>query len=176
MIVPLENVVPLEEGRLIKELGYTVPELCWINELLIPFGGWLAAGLSAGATAIVAPATGHFGACAVRVALAMGAGSVVALGRNENILTRVVEMNSSGVGVEPGRVKSVLLSGDIEADAQKIRAATPAGSGADVYLDFSPFQASGATYPQASVAALKNGGHAVLMGVSALTSRSTMHC
>lgn len=43
-----------------------------MNELSVPFGGWLAADLKPASVVIVAPATGHFGASAVQVALAMG--------------------------------------------------------------------------------------------------------
>jgi NADPH:quinone reductase-like Zn-dependent oxidoreductase len=76
MVVPMENVVPLSEERLVKDLGYEVPRLLRINELLVPFGGWLAADLKPGSTVIVAPATGHFGGAAVQVALGMGVSKV----------------------------------------------------------------------------------------------------
>lgn len=72
VIVPTENVVALPEERLRNELGYTLPQLVWINELLVPYGGLLAAWLRPGACVIVAPATGHFGAAAIQVALALG--------------------------------------------------------------------------------------------------------
>lgn len=160
MLVPTENAVPLDERRLLGELGYAIPQLCWINEFLVPFGGFSAAGFRAGSTVIVAPAFGHFGGCAVRmgVALAQGRSTVVAVARNEKSLSRVKEMDSKG------RVETVVLSGDVERDSTAIRAATPACKGADLYIDFSPPQAAKASHPQACVSALKHGGQAVLMG------------
>jgi len=158
MLVPTENLVPLDEGRLFGELGYSVPQLCWINEYLVPYGGWLAAGLMPGQTAIVAPATGHFGGCAVKVALAMGARRVVAAGRKAASLKTVEGLDRKG------RVKGVVRSGDADADAQAFRQASPAGKGGDIYVDFSPPQAENATHPQACIADLRHGGQAVLMG------------
>ena len=158
LIVPTENVLPLDEHRLTNELGYTAPQLCWINEFLVPFGGFLAADFRPGSTAIVAPATGHFGGCAVQVALAMGARKVIAAGRNAEALKKLEELDSNG------RVTSATLSGDVEKDAAIIRSATIGGRGADVYIDFSPPQAVNATHPQACISALKHGGQAVLNG------------
>lgn len=158
MMVPVENAVPLDENRLLTELGYSIPQLCWINEFMVPFGGWLAASISAGATVIVAPATGHFGGCAVQVALALGAQRVIAAGRNATSLKRVEELDPNG------RVKTVALSGDVEIDAKALRSASRAGTGADAYVDFSPPQAQKSTHPQACIAALRHGGRAVLMG------------
>lgn len=158
MLVPTENVVPLDEGRLLGELGYSVPQLCWINEYLVPYGGWLTSGLRPGQTAIVVPASGHFGGCAVQVALAMGAGRVVASGRNAASLKTIEGLDGTR------RVKAVVLSGDVETDAQALKQASPGGRGADIFLDFSPPQAEGATHPQACIAALRHGGTAVLMG------------
>ncbi|MER8162897.1 hypothetical protein ABTY51_49300, partial [Streptomyces sp. NPDC094472] len=48
-----------------------------------PYGGLLAGGLAAGETLLVSGATGNLGSSAVAVALAMGAGRVVAPGRNQ---------------------------------------------------------------------------------------------
>ena len=158
MIVPIENVVPLDEQRLFKELGYSIPQLCWMNEYLVPYGGFLAADFATGSTVIVAPATGHFGGCAVQIGLAMGARQVVAVGRNAGVLEEIESLDANG------RVKSVALSGDIEADGKAIRNVLPGGKGADAYIDFSPFQAGQATHPQACVSALKHGGKAILMG------------
>ena len=156
MMVPIENVIVLPEQTLTEKLGYSIPQLCWINEFLVPFGGWLAADLKPGACVIVAPATGHFGACAVQVALALGVGKVVAAGRNANALEKVEQLDKNG------RVKAVQLSGDVETDTATLR--KEVGVGADAYLDFSPPHAAGATHPNACIGALKAGGYAVLMG------------
>jgi len=31
MTVPTENIVPLDENRLLNELGHSIPELCWMD-------------------------------------------------------------------------------------------------------------------------------------------------
>ena len=158
LMVPTENTVVLDEHRLIQELGYTIPQLCWINEFLVPFGGLLAANFRPGLTIIVAPGTGHFGGCAVRVALAAGARKVIAAGRNTDVLHKLEQSDSNG------RVTGITLSGDVDKDAMALRSASPNGKGADVYLDFSPFNASNATHPQACISALKHGGQGILLG------------
>lgn len=158
LVVPTENVVPLDETRLVQELGYKIPQLCWINEFLVPFGGFLAADFRAGSTAIVAPATGHFGGCAVQVALAMGARKVIAVGRNAEALKKLEQLDTHG------RVTCASLSGDAEKDGATIRNFTPGGRGADLYIDFSPSEASNATHPQSCISALKHGGQTILMG------------
>lgn len=157
MLVPTENVVPLGERRLLGDLGYAIPQLCWINEFLVPFGGFSAAGFRP-----APPLSLHLpqATSALRSTrgLALGARTVIAVARNAKSLSRVGEMDSKG------RVKLVVLSGDVERDSTAIRAATPASNGADLYIDFSPPQAANATHPQACVAALRHGGQAVLMG------------
>ncbi len=159
MLVPTENAVPLDEDALLRRYGYSLPQLCWLNGLLVPYGGLKAAGLAPGGVVIVAPATGHFGSCAVRVALAMGARTVVAAGRNGVVLEQLVGMHPDG------RVVSLALSGVLETDVAGLKAAMPAGvAGADVYIDFSPPQLVDPTHPKACVAALRKGGQAVLMG------------
>ena len=78
MLVPTENAIALGPTEA-AEAG----RLCALTLLLVPYGGLLAADLQAGETLLVSGATGHFGSAAVMVALAMGAGCVVAPGRNE---------------------------------------------------------------------------------------------
>ena len=157
MLVPLENVTVLDEQVLVHKFGYHAPQLCWINTLLVPYGGWRAAGLGVGDVVIVAPATGHFGGAAVRVALALGARLVVVAGRNEKTLEALE------VGHTVGKVKKVVLTGDVDVDANALKMAS-GGKGADIYIDFSPAQAADATHPQACLSALKPGGQAILMG------------
>lgn len=38
MIVPTQNVFPLDEQKLVDGLGYSLPQLTWINELLVAYG------------------------------------------------------------------------------------------------------------------------------------------
>lgn len=80
MIVPVENATVIDELDVVQRLGYGVTQLCWIFNILIGHAGLEASALKAGETVIVAPATGHFGGCAVLATLAMGADRVIALG------------------------------------------------------------------------------------------------
>lgn len=80
-----------------------------MSQLLVPYGGLLAMNLQAGETVLVSGATGNFGSSGVAVALAMGAGCVIAPGRNENMLAELVRRLGS-------RVRSVNLTGDEAAD------------------------------------------------------------
>jgi threonine dehydrogenase-like Zn-dependent dehydrogenase len=149
-------VTVLDEQVLLHKLGYSVPQLCWIGALLVPYGGWRTGGLGVGDVAIVAPATGYFGGAAVHVAIALGAKLVVAAGRNEKELEALQSRYSR-------RVKTVVLTGDVSADTNALKAAS-GGKGADIYMDFLPPQAADATHPQACILALKAGGKAILMG------------
>lgn len=81
MLVPTENVTPL--GAIEPR---DAPKWSAIGTLLVPYGGFSAVGLKAGETVLVSGATGNFGAAAVAVALGMGAGLVVAPGRNKTML------------------------------------------------------------------------------------------
>lgn len=94
----------------------------------------------------------------MRLALALGAGTVIAAARNKDKLRTLTAISC------PGRLKTVTFSGDIEADTKALRDMTPHGKGADIYVDFPPFQAGGATHPLACISALKNGGIAMLCG------------
>jgi len=81
MRVPTENAKPI--GPLDRKAAM---QWCALGTLLVPYGGFLAAHLEPGETVLVSGATGNFGSAAVAVALAMGAGRVVAPGRNETVL------------------------------------------------------------------------------------------
>lgn len=158
VLCPAENALPLDEQRLLNELAYTPSDLVWINELLVPFGGWKAASVIPGETVIVAPASGHFGRAAIWTALAMGAKKVIAAARSEIASDLIVQSYGTG------RFCTVELSGDTEQDTKALIRSTPYGLGAHAYLDFSPPQATTSTHPVACIGALKPGGRAVLMG------------
>ena len=93
--VPLENCIPLDEGKLLgsprdgEGQGYTVEELPYLYILLVAYGGLVDVDLKPSETVVVSPAIGQFGGVAVQPALAMWAGKVIAMGRNESALTRV---------------------------------------------------------------------------------------
>ncbi|KAF9077208.1 hypothetical protein BDP27DRAFT_1311996 [Rhodocollybia butyracea] len=154
---PLENCIPLNEERLLGSpstggFGYRVEELVHISRLLVPYGGLSDVGLKAGETVVIAPATGPFGNAAVRVALAMGAGRVIAMGRNESALKELSASNA--------RVYTVKITGDDQADTQAITKLGPV----DVFFDISPPMAAHSTHLKSAIASLRHGGRVSLMG------------
>lgn len=160
MLVPLENTYPMNEDVLLGRLGYSLSQLAWIPILLVTYSGWLAGNLQAGQTVIICFATGNFGPAAIELALAMGAGKVVAVGRNAKSLEKIQQ------NYRTNRVTAVTLTGNISEDTVTFKKATPRGAGADILLDLSPAAATKvATHHLApGIGALKNKGRAVLMG------------
>ena len=67
-------------------------ELIGLAKLIVPFGGLQRSGLRGGDTIIINGATGYFGSGAVMLAVAMGAGRVVAVGRKQAALEVLREM------------------------------------------------------------------------------------
>lgn len=147
--MPTENVTPL---------GLVDPDnavsWCGLGTLLVPFGGLLAAELQAGETLLVHGATGSFGSAGVAVALAMGAGRVVACGRNQTVLDDLVKRFGN-------RVSAVALSGDAMADhaAMKLAAHGPI----DCVLDIMPPQVPSSTV-RAALMTVRPNGRVMLMG------------
>ncbi|KAF8208684.1 alcohol dehydrogenase [Mycena galopus ATCC 62051] len=150
--VPLENCFPLDEARLLGDLGYKVEDLVYIGAMSVPFGGLRDVGVKAGEKVIIAPATGSFGGAAVVAALAMGA-RVIAMGRNADALEQVKAIN-------PDRIRTVLNTGDVTADTKELTRDGPA----DVFLDLSPREAVASTHLQSCILALRREGRASLMG------------
>jgi len=75
--------VPTENVSLIGAIDPAdAGKWCALGTLLIPYGGLLAGRLLAGETLLVNGATGAFGSAGVAVGVALGAGRVVATGRN----------------------------------------------------------------------------------------------
>jgi alcohol dehydrogenase len=149
LLLPTENVTrigdidPAQAGR-----------WCALSRLLVPYGGLLAGDLKAGETLVVNGATGGFGGAGVAVALAMGAGKVVAAGRNARSLEDLVRR--FGPRLRPAQMTGV------EADDRQ-RIIEAAGGPIDVVLDFLPREAS-ASQVQAAILAVSPGGRIVLMG------------
>src|ERR1700761_1072467 len=85
VLVPTENVTPIGDIDAAEAGRWTA-----LGRLLVPFGGLLAGDLRAGETIVVSGAPGGFGGAGVAVALAMGAATVVATGRNERSLEELV--------------------------------------------------------------------------------------
>lgn len=147
--VPTENAIPIGDidrahaGR-----------WCSIGVLLVPYGGLLAGNLQAGETLLVSGATGHFGSACVAVALAMGAGCVVAPGRNEAMLAEL----SRRFGP---RVRPVRLTGNEAEDTARMRQAAPGPI--DIVLDLLP-PSAGPKPVQAAAKTVREQGRIVLMG------------
>jgi alcohol dehydrogenase len=129
-------------------------ELIGLAKLIVPFGGLQRSGLRGGDTIIVNGATGYFGSGAVMLAVAMGAGRVVAVGRNASALA------SLRATVGP-RVVAAPVTGEADKDLAVIRDA--AGGAADVALDLLGSAKSTST-TLSTLRALKRGGRLVLMG------------
>jgi len=149
MMVPTENAAPI--GSLSEA---EAPAWCALGTLLVPYGGFLAANLQPGETVLVSGATGNFGSAGVAVALAMGACSVVAPGRNEKMLADLVRRFGE-------RVRPVTLSGNEEEDRQRMTAATPGPI--DCVLDLMPPSVS-TTVVRAAAMTVRPYGRVVLMG------------
>lgn len=147
--VPTENAVPIgtiEPSEAARWLG--------LGRLLVPYGGLLAGRLQAGETLLVNGATGAFGSGGVAMGVAMGAGRVVATGRNERVLAEL----ESRMG---DRVRTVKMCGNEEEDRRRMQQA--AGGAIDVVLDLLPPEASPA-WVRAAALAVRPYGRVVLMG------------
>jgi len=148
-LLPASAVTPAEGLD-----GIPAAQLAVLMRFIVPFGGLLRGRLAAGETLIVTGATGAFGTAAVLLAAAMGAGRVIAAGRNQTALDALARVGGS-------RVFPVCLKGDIQADARVLREA--GGGGAQMAFDM----VGRARDPNATLAALHSlsrGGRLVLMG------------
>ena len=133
---------------------FDATELVTIGRCIIPFGGLLRGRLAAGETLVVNGATGAYGTAAVLLGVAMGAGRVIAAGRNKGAL--------EGVAHAAGpRVVTVSLSGDVQKDAKHLR--ETAGGGAHIAFDMVG-QAHDPNSTLAALHCLRRGGRLVLMG------------
>ena len=149
MRVPTENAIP------IGDIGaQDASAWCALTMLLVPFGGLLAMDLKAGETLLVSGATGNYGSSAVLLALALGAGRVVAPGRNEAMLVELERRFGD-------RVRCVRLTGDGEADTAAMQRA--AGGPIDAVLELLPPEAP-ASAARAAIMAVRPYGRVGLMG------------
>jgi alcohol dehydrogenase len=148
VLVPLENIHPIPEAMLER---YGAAKLSEMNTTLVPYGGFLAGGLQAGGRVMIQPATGHFGAAGVAVAVAMGASAVLAVGRNKDVLSSLVEKFGP-------RVHPVVITGTQE-DKEIYGALKPV----DMTLNIYPAGSSVESIVH-GLGALKSGGTLVFMG------------
>ena len=149
MRVPTENAIPIGPID-----AADAPSWILLGSFLVPYGGLLAASVQAGETILVSGATGAFGSAAVAVALAMGAGCVIATGRNANSLSELARR------FDP-RVRVVAMQGDETVDRNAMLAAAPGPI--DCVFDILPPAAS-AVQARAAIMAVRPYGRVVLMG------------
>lgn len=149
MRVPTENAIPI--GAIEEE---DAGRWCALVTLLIAYGGLRRMALQAGETLLVSGATGNFGSAAIALAMAMGAGSVLAAGRSGDALSELVRRFGK-------RLCPVHLTGDARTDAATMRQVGP--QGIDAVLDFLPPSAP-ASLARTALMAVRPYGRAVLMG------------
>ena len=149
VVVPTENAIRVGSLDAAEAARW-----CALNTLLVPYGGLLAANFQAGETLLVSGATGNFGSAGVAVALAMGAGCVVAPGRNTAALDDLARRFGP-------RLRPVTLCGDEAEDRARMQQAAPGPI--DCVLDILP-PAAAATVARAAIMAVRPYGRAVLMG------------
>jgi alcohol dehydrogenase len=148
-LAPVEAVTPADGLDHID-----AAQLAAVSRFMVPFGGLLRGRLAVGETLMVTGATGRFGTAAVLLGVAMGAAHVIAAGRDRSKLESMARVAGS-------RVKTVVLTGDVSADARALREAS--GGGAQMAFDM----VGQAKDPNATLAALhglRRGGRLVLMG------------
>ncbi|WP_191093840.1 alcohol dehydrogenase catalytic domain-containing protein [Nocardia colli] len=149
MRVPTENVYRLPERAALDPAQWSS-----LAVYTIAYGGLLAGGLEAGETILISGATGNLGSSAVAIALAMGAGRVVAPGRNRAVLDQLADRFGS-------RISPVELTGHADTDRAAMSAAADAPI--DMVLDFLPPQAPSAITRTAAMT-VREYGRVVLMG------------
>ena len=148
-VMPSSTVVP---ALALDEMP--VERLATLGKFAVPLGGLMRGRLSVAETLVVHGASGYFGSAAVLLGLALGAARIVAVARNGAALDRLAQLGA-------GRIVPVVLSGELNADAQAIRRASDGG--ADLVFD----QVGRATDNNGTMAALRSlrrGGRLVLMG------------
>ncbi|WP_019357536.1 alcohol dehydrogenase catalytic domain-containing protein [Streptomyces sp. AA1529] len=149
MRLPTENVFPLP-----PEAEEDPARWASLGIYAIPYGGLRAGGLEAGETLLVSGATGNLGSAAAAAALAMGAGRVIAPGRDRAVLGLLAERFGA-------RVRPVELTGDRAADTAAPSAA--AAGPIDMAIDLLP-PAAPAAATRAAAMTVREYGRIVLMG------------
>jgi alcohol dehydrogenase len=147
--VPTENAIAIGSIE-----AADVPLWATVSFYLVPYGGFVAGNLRPGETVVVNGATGAFGSAGVAVALAMGAGRVVATGRNERALEDLVRRFGT-------RVRTATMAVEEEGDRRRIIEA--AAGPIDLVLDLLPPAATPAQVT-AATSTVRPYGRIVLMG------------
>lgn len=154
---PTENVHVINE-HCIKQRGIMPSQLGEISSVMSAIGAANAIKVQPGETVLVMPGTGFFSSSAIVAALALGA-NVVVTSRSQDTLDALIEH----FGEEGNRIKPLVLTGDLTADTQALRAATPDEKGADAYIDFSSPEMASGHHLEAGVGALKRFGRYVIL-------------
>ena len=149
IMIPTENAI-----RIGAITAADAGAWCAVGTALVPYGGLLAAKLQAGETVLVSGATGSFGSAAVAVALAMGAGCVIAAGRNRTVLEDLARRFGP-------RLRTVALCGSEADDRGQMTLAAPGRI--DCVMDILPPAAS-TKLVRTAVMAVRPYGRVVLMG------------
>lgn len=162
LLVPLEGLFEIPEDWVRSKSeggkGFEIQDFALVGYSLLAIGGLATAGMGAGDTVIIAPATGKYSRAMVHVALAMGC-KVVAAGRSPEKLKALQKY--------PGakeRLSTVVLTGDANGDAKALQNAA-SGRGADLFVDYSPSTMyEEPPYLMAGIKALRRGGEYLLLG------------
>ena len=147
-LYPVGCVIPLSGAELFDKA-----KLPFVASLAIADGAIQRGMFEGGQTVIINGATGQLGSAAVMLAIARGAGRIVAVGRNKQRLATLSALSD--------RVAAVALTGDARRDVHGVKHA--ANGGADLLLDY----LADTPTPQATasaIEALRPGGTAVLTG------------
>jgi alcohol dehydrogenase len=147
-VYPVENVTPFDGLDHIEDAKLSI-----INYLCIAYGGMLKGDFRPGQSVLINGASGNLGSAAVLVALAMGASSIYAIGRNAEALNNLKSIDSA-------RIRPVVLEGT--ESGYKALIASKVGK-VDMVLDalgtvLTPYATASA------ISALRNKGTAVLIG------------
>ncbi|KAF2689157.1 GroES-like protein [Lentithecium fluviatile CBS 122367] len=160
-VVPLENcfVLPklLFKDRKDGGRGYHLRDMAALSFILVGLAGLLDAGVAAGTTVIVAPATGKYSGGAVLAALALGA-KVVAASRSKEKMEVLLRLPGAAE-----RLSTVQLTGDVDQDAAALLNAT-GGKGAHVFMDVTPPLPSTPSHIPAAMRALRRNAQVILEG------------
>ena len=149
MRVPTENAIPIGPIDAVQATAWSA-----LGTYLVPYGGLVAADLQAGEIVVVNGATGSFGSAGVAVALAMGAGCVIATGRSQGALNDLARRFGP-------RVRPVRMAVDEAADRARILEVAPGPI--DCVLDLLP-PAATPVQVRAALLTVRPYGRVVLMG------------
>jgi alcohol dehydrogenase len=147
LVLPAEHLTPLGDAASVA------PEiLCRLGWLGTAYGGLVRAGLGTGQCPVITGATGLLGTGGILLALAMGAGRIVALGRRRAMLDALAAL-------DPRRIIPVMVE-DGESTGKVIAAAA---GGADVVLD-AIGDTDDAAMTRGAIRALGRGGRVAFVG------------